>query len=94
MFGMIATAEDVGLFLRALNTGELLTDKERKIYSSIYKFEHAGWVPGYQSFAAYDKDLDAVIVTFYSTTDPDLLLWNLAEILNGRFATILRRKSS
>jgi hypothetical protein len=34
-FGMIATAEDVGLFLRALNTGELLTDKERKIYSSI-----------------------------------------------------------
>ena len=92
--GMIATAEDVGLFLRALNTGELLTDKERKIYSSIYKFEHAGWVPGYQSFAAYDKDLDAVIVTFYSTTDPDLLLWNLAEILNGRYATKLRRKSS
>jgi len=24
---------------------------EQEIYSSIYEYEHAGWVPGYQSFA-------------------------------------------
>ncbi|MBI1287316.1 MAG: serine hydrolase [Flavobacteriales bacterium] len=92
--GMIATAEDVGIFLRALNNGNLLTEKEQKIYSSIYKYEHAGWVPGYQSFATYNADLDAIIVTFYSTTDPDLILWNLAEIINGRFAKIIRKEST
>ncbi len=90
--GMIATAEDVGVFLRALNKGTFFTEKERKIYSSIYEYEHSGWVPGYQSFAKYYKDMDAVMVTFYSTTDPDLILWNLAEIINGRFEKIIRRE--
>lgn len=87
--GMVATAADVGRFLRALNTGGLFTDKEQKIYSSIYEYEHTGWVPGYESFASYDPENDAVMVTFYSTTDRDLILWNLAEIVNGRFARIV-----
>lgn len=90
--GMVATARDVANFLRALNTGDLLTEKERGIYASIYEFEHSGWVPGHQSFAEYHADLDAVVVTFYSTTDPDLILWNLAEIINGRFARIVGRE--
>ena len=33
--GYIATAEDVGIFLKALNDGTLFTDKEQEIYSSI-----------------------------------------------------------
>ena len=89
--GMVATVQDVAVFLRALNTGELLTDKERGIYTSIYEFEHSGWVPGYESFALYHADQDAVVVSLYSTTDPDLILWNLAEIINGRIARIIAR---
>ncbi|RZW43885.1 MAG: class A beta-lactamase-related serine hydrolase, partial [Flavobacteriaceae bacterium] len=64
-YGMHATAEDVGTFLRALNDGSLFEQGEQEIYSSIYEYEHSGWVPGYQSFAKYHKDLDAVTVEFY-----------------------------
>jgi hypothetical protein len=67
--GMLATAEDVGTFLRALNDGSLFEAGEQEIYTSIYEYEHAGWVPGYQSFAKYHKGLDAVVVAFYSTTE-------------------------
>jgi len=34
-----------------------------------------------------------VMVTFYGTTDPDLIFWNLAEIINGRFAKIWERNA-
>lgn len=89
-YGMLATAKDVGTFLRALNDGSIFKDLEQNIYSSIYEYEHSGWVPGYQSFANYYKDLDAVIVNFYSTTDPKLYNWNLSEIINNRIVKILR----
>ncbi len=92
--GMVATAEDVGTFLRALNDGSLFEPGEQEIYSSIYKYEHAGWVPGYQSFAKYNKELDAVFVEFYSTTDPKLYNWNLSEIINNRIVKILKRQKS
>lgn len=88
--GMLATAEDVGIFLRALNDGSLFEPGEQEIYSSIYKYEHGGWVPGYQSFAKYHKDLDAVTVAFYNTTDPKLYNWNLSEIINNRIVKILK----
>ena len=93
-FGMHATAEDVGTFLRALNDGSLFEQGEQEIYATIYEYEHAGWVPGYQSFAKYHKDLDAVIVEFYSTTDPKLYNWNLSEIINNRIVKILKRQKS
>jgi CubicO group peptidase (beta-lactamase class C family) len=89
--GMLATAEDVGTFLRALNDGSLFEKGEQEIYSSIYKYEHSGWVPGYQSFAKYHKDIDAVTVQFYSTTDRRLYMWNLSEIINNRIVKILKR---
>ena len=89
--GMVASAQDVGVFLRALNDGTLLTPEEQMIYASIYEFEHAGWVPGYQSFANYYKDQDAVVVHFYNTTDPKLYNWNLAEIYNARIAKLLQQ---
>lgn len=90
--GMHATAEDVGIFLRALNDGSVFEPGEQEIYSSIYEYEHGGWVPGYQSFAKYHQDLGAVIVEFYSTTDSKLYNWNLSEIINNRIVKILRSK--
>ena len=90
--GMIATAEDVGIFLRALNDGTIFTPEEQEIYSSIYKYEHGGWVPGYQSFCSYNKELDAVFVEFYSTTDDKLYNWNLSEIINSRIEKIIERQ--
>ena len=64
---MIATAEDVGIFLRALIDGTLFTDEEQKIYSSIYVYEHTGLVPGYYSIARYHKDIDTIIIQFVNT---------------------------
>jgi len=92
-YGMHATAEDVGTFLRALNDGSLFEPGEQEIYSAIYEYEHSGWVPGYQSFAKYHKDIDAVVVEFYSTTDPKLYNWNLSEIINNRIVKIIRNKN-
>ena len=92
-YGMLATAEDVGTFLRALNDGSLFTSGEQEIYASIYEYEHSGWVPGYQSFAKYHKDIDAVVVQFYSTTDPKLYNWNLSEIINNRIVKIIRKEN-
>ena len=89
--GMLASAEDVGIFLRALNDGSLFNDGEKEIYSSIYEYEHTGWVPGYQSIAKYHKDLDAVVIQFNNTTDSKLLVWNLSEIVYGRVVKIMRR---
>jgi CubicO group peptidase (beta-lactamase class C family) len=94
-YGMHATAEDVGTFLRALNDGSVFDDEgEQDIYASIYEFEHSGWVPGYQSFAKYHKDIDAVIIEFYSTTDSKLYNWNLSEIINNRIVKILKRQKN
>ncbi|MEM9053578.1 MAG: serine hydrolase domain-containing protein, partial [Bacteroidota bacterium] len=90
--GMHATAQDVGTFLRALNDGSLFGPGEEDIYASIYEYKHAGWVPGYQSFAEYYEEIDAVVVAFYSTTDRDLYNWNLSEIINARMVKILRKQ--
>lgn len=91
--GMLATAEDVGKFLRALNNGTIFEPGEKEMYASIYEFEHSGWVPGYQSFAKYYKDIDAVVVAFYNTTDPKLYNWNLSEIINNRIRKIIKNKN-
>jgi len=88
---MFSTAEDVGIFLRALNDGSVFEEGEQEIYSSNYKYKHSGWVPGYQSFAEYHEDIDVVVIQFNNTTDPDLLLWNLAEIEYSRIVDVLRK---
>ncbi|KJD32798.1 beta-lactamase [Tamlana sedimentorum] len=88
-FGMLATAEDVGIFLRALNDGSIFKERERKIYSEIYEYEHSGWVPGYQSFTEYHNNIDTVVILFNNTTDEDLLLWNLSEIMINRVVRIV-----
>ena len=79
---MIATAEDVGIFLRALNDGTLLNDDEQAIYSSIYEYEHTGWVPGYFSIARYYEDIDTVVIQFVNTTGGDT--WGTANVVGGK----------
>lgn len=89
--GMVATAEDVGIFVRKLNNGTLLNKEEQKIYASLYEFEHKGWVPGYQSIAKYHAGIDAVVVQFTNTTDPKLYYWNLADIEYNRIIKIIKQ---
>jgi CubicO group peptidase (beta-lactamase class C family) len=90
--GMLATAEDVGIFLRALNDGSLFDEGEQAIYSSIYVYEHTGLVPGYQSFAKYHKDINTVVIQFNNTTDFNGYDWNLSEIIYSRIVKIVRSK--
>lgn len=92
--GMLATAEDVGIFLRALNDGSLFEKGEQEIYSSIYVYEHTGLVPGYQSIAKYHKDIDTIVIQFNNTTDFNGYDWNLAEIIYSRIVKILRREKN
>ncbi len=92
--GMLATAEDVGIFLRALNDGSVFDDGEQEIYSSIYVYEHTGLVPGYQSIAKYHKKIDTVVIQFMNTTNFDGYNWNLSEIVYKRIVKILRREKS
>ncbi|MCP9770602.1 class A beta-lactamase-related serine hydrolase [Lacihabitans sp. LS3-19] len=89
---MIATAQDVGIFLRALIDGSVFKEGEQEIYSSIYVYEHTGLLPGYQSFAKYYKDIDTVIIQFNNTTNFDGYDWNLAEIIYGRVVKIVRKR--
>ncbi len=89
---MVATAEDVGIFLRALNEGSLFKEGEQEIYSSVYEYDHTGWVPGYQSIARYHKDIDTVVVQFNNSNGR--YNWNIATIVYSRIVKILRRKQS
>lgn len=91
---MLATAEDVGKFLRALNDASAFNEGEQEIYSSIYEYEHTGLLPGYQSFAKYHKDMDMVVIQFNNTTNFDGYNWSLAEIFYNRIVKILRRKKT
>ena len=91
---MVATAKDVGIFLRALNDGSLFDEGEQAIYSSIYVYEHTGLLPGYQSIAKYHKDIDTIVIQFVNTTNFDGYTWNLSEIVYNRIVKILRSKKS
>ncbi len=91
---MIATAEDVGKFLRALNDGSLFDEGEQEIYSSIYVYKHTGLIPGYQSIAKFHKDIDTVVIQFMNTTNFDGYTWSLSEIVYNRIVKILRNKKS
>lgn len=89
---MLATAEDVGIFLRALNDGSVFNEGEQEIYSSVYVYEHTGLIVGYQSIAEYHKDLDTVVIQFNNTTNFEGYNWNLAEIIYNRIVKIVRKK--
>ncbi|MEQ9102821.1 MAG: serine hydrolase domain-containing protein [Imperialibacter sp.] len=89
---MLATAEDVGTFLRALNDGSVFKEGEQEIYSSVYEYEHTGLLVGYQSIAEYHKDIDTVVIQFTNTTNFDGYNWNLSEVVYSRIVKILRRQ--
>ncbi len=90
-YGMLATAEDVGIFLRALNDGSVFDEGEKEIYP--YDYNHGGLVVGYQSLAEYHKDIDAVVVQFINTTDFQGYEWNLSEITINRIVKIIKKKN-
>ena len=87
---MVASAEDVGIFLRALNDGSLLDDDEQAIYTSLYEYEHTGWLPGYFSIARYYPDMDTVVIQFVNTTGDNTLL--TADVVYNRIVKILGRE--
>jgi len=91
---MLATAEDLGKFVRALNDGTVFKDKkEQKMYASLYKFEHTGLMPGYQTIAKYHKNIDAVVIQFTNTVNFDGYNWSLSEIMYNRIVKILKKKN-
>ncbi len=69
-----------------------LNDDEEAIYSSIYKYEHTGLLPGYQSIARYHRDIDAVVVQFVNTSGGDS--WAKSEIVYNRIIKILRKQNN
>jgi len=83
---MVSSAQDVGVFLRALIDGSLLDDAEQKIYSSIYHYEHTGELPGYQSIARYHEDIDAVVIQFINTSGGNS--WSKSESVYRRIIRI------
>jgi len=87
---IVATAQDVGIFVRALNDGSLLNDEEQAIYSSIYVYEHTGLLPGYQSIARYQRDIDTVVIQFTNTSGGNS--WMKSEAIFSRIVRILRRQ--
>ncbi len=90
-FGMLATAEDVGIFIRALNDGSVFEEGEQELYP--YEYNHGGLVIGYQSLAEYHKGMDAVVVQFVNTTDFEGYEWNLSEITINRIVKIIKNKN-
>ncbi|TQI71298.1 beta-lactamase [Gramella sp. Hel_I_59] len=89
---MIATAQDVGIFVKALNTGKLLTKEENEIYSSIYVYDHTGLIPGYQSIAKYHANIDTVVIQFVNTANFDGYTWSISEIVYDRIIKILEKR--
>ena len=85
---MVATAEDVGIFLRALNNGSLFTEEEQALYSSVYEYEHTGLLPGFQSIARYHGDIDTVVIQFVNISGGDM--WGTHELLYDRIIQIIR----
>ena len=88
---MVATAEDVGVFVRALVDGTLLTEEEQAIYASVYPYEHTGWVNGYTSIVRYHPDIDAVVVQFVNTSHNGLF-WIELERVYDRIVDTLERE--
>lgn len=86
---MVATVEDVGKFMRALNDGTLLSEAEQAIYASVYEFEHTGWLPGYYSIARYHEESDMVVIQFVSTTGGNTIM--LSNVIYSRIVKIVER---
>jgi CubicO group peptidase (beta-lactamase class C family) len=89
---MVATATDVGVFVRALVDGSLLSPEEQAIYSSVYPYEHTGWVGGYTSIVRYHPDIDAVVVQFVNTSQGSLFWIELERVYSRIVETVKQRQ--
>lgn len=89
---MVATAQDVGVFLRALRSGTLLSADERALYATLYVFDHTGLLPGYLSIARHHADLDAVVVLFANSSAANA--WGQIEAAETRVLRWARRQAS
>jgi len=90
---MVATAEDVGIFLRALIDGTLFSDEEQALYSSVYEYENTGWLPGFTSIARYHSDIDAVVIQFVNTSSNEMF-WLQLEREYSRIVRALEKEQS
>ncbi|GAF05959.1 serine hydrolase domain-containing protein [Saccharicrinis fermentans] len=91
---VLASAEDLSIFIRALNDGSVFRDKnEQEIYASIYKYGHTGLIPGYQTIAKYHPDIDAVVIQFTNTVNFDGYNWNMSEVMYNRIVKLLRKSN-
>jgi CubicO group peptidase (beta-lactamase class C family) len=90
---MIATTEDVGTFIRALNDGSVFEGAEQEMYASLYDFGHGGLIPGYMTYAFYHEDIDAVVVQVVNTTNFSGYEWNLHQVMYNRIVNILRKNN-
>lgn len=88
--GYLATAENVGVFLRALNDGSLFTEKESNLYKKLYEYEHTGWVLGYYSIARYHPEIDTVVIQFVNTVGDSTL--TLADVVYSRIVDIIAKQ--
>lgn len=86
---MVATAQDVGKFLRAIHDGTLFNVEEQETYTSVYFYEHTGLLPGYQSWADYSDESDAIVVQFVNTSGG--YSWEKAAIIKNRIIKIIER---
>lgn len=86
--GYVATASDVGRFIRALNDGTLFTGAAADVYADLYDLGHDGWVLGYISKAWYHSDIDTVVVQFVNTNGDDTLVLN--DVIYSRILSIIR----
>lgn len=86
--GYVASAADVGKFVRALNDGSVFNGSAAEIYSSLYEFGHDGWVLGYLSKAWYQPDIDTVVVQFVNTNGDDTVMLN--DVIYSRVVDIIR----
>ncbi|MCG8576263.1 MAG: beta-lactamase family protein [Flavobacteriales bacterium] len=86
---MVGTAEDVAIFLSALNEGTLLNDNEQSVYNSLYELEHTGLLPGYQSIARYHEDIQTSVVLFVNRSGENT--WLRFERLYKRIVRHVKR---
>lgn len=88
---MLTTAADLASFIRALNDGTAFRDSEEEaLYHSLYSSGHSGLIPGYQTLAFYQADIDAVLIQFTNTVDFEGYNWSLSEAMYRRVLKILR----
>ena len=68
---MLATGDDIAVFLDALSRGKLFDAEAQATYESVYWLAHSGWLPGYQTIARFEAGLDMTIVLHVNNTGGD-----------------------